>query len=375
MKITIITSPFGHLPPFGYGAVERRWYNVAQEIVKKGYTVTFISKKHNFALNNCENGIVHNYVKGYSRTGSLIQDLFIDFIYSLKALYKLGKTDILIMNTFWSPILCYFFRRKFSITAYNVARFPKNQFSFYKSVDRFYCVSTSVYKALLEQTPSVKTRAKIISNPIDTKIFYFCRKNSEENKKIRVIYSGRIHPEKGLTILVKAINYLKTKFSNLELVLIGPSAVEDGGGGDSYIRELNRSATKFKIIYLNPVSNPILLKNELVKSDIFCYPSIAEKGETFGVAPLEAMATGTATIVSNLDCFKDFVFDRITGLIFDHRSNMAVDLLAEKIEELILNKEFRQKLSIEGAKMALNFSNEIIANEYLKDFEELLRNK
>lgn len=375
MKITIITSPFGYLPPNGFGAVESMWYNVALEIIKKGHSVSFISKRFNSEKYGYKDSIIRNEIRGYSRTGSLLKDILLDFIYSLKALYKLENTDILVMNTFWSPIFCIFFRKKFRISAYNVARVPKNQFKFYKHIDRLYCVSAPVYKTLLEQTPSVKTQAKIISNSIDTKVFYFSKKSNEDNKKIRVIYSGRIHPEKGLTILIKAINFLKTKYINLELVLIGPSAVEYGGGGDSYIKELNRCATNFNIIYLNPVSDPVLLKNELVKSDIFCYPSIAEKGETFGVAPLEAMATGTATIVSNLDCFKDFVLDGINGLIFDHRSDKAVILLADKIERLILDKEYREKLAEEGAKTALNFSDEIIANEYLKDFEELLRDK
>ena len=32
--------------------------------------------------------------------------------------------------------------------------------------------------------------------------------------------------------------------------------------------------------------------------------SIAGLGETFGVAPLEAMGLGLVPIVSNLDCFK-----------------------------------------------------------------------
>lgn len=375
MKITIITSPFGYLPPNGYGAVEYIWYNVSQEFIKKGHTISFISKKFNYINNKSPNGLRIIGLKGYHRTGSIINDLLLDLIFSLKALWKLENTDILIMNTFWSPILSIFFKRKFKITAYNVARFPKHQFKFYKHIDRLYCVSTSVYKVLVTQTPYAIKQAKIISNPIDDKIFFYKKKSNSDIRTIRVIYSGRVHPEKGLIILVNAINYLISKYQNLELVIIGTRSIKDGGGGEVYLNELNKNATNFDIIYLDPVSDRSLLKDEITKSDIFCYPSIAERGETFGVAPLEAMATGTATILSNLDCFKDFVADGINGLVFDHRAENAVSLLAEKIEQLILDSEFRDKLAMEGSKTALNFSNEKIANEYLKDFEELLSKK
>ena len=59
MKITIITSPFSWLPPNGFGAVERRWYQIGQEIGKRGHSITFISKKP-----NSDNAIsIHNGIK------------------------------------------------------------------------------------------------------------------------------------------------------------------------------------------------------------------------------------------------------------------------------------------------------------------------
>ena len=33
MKITIITSPFGNIPPYGYGGVEKIWYDVSEEFI------------------------------------------------------------------------------------------------------------------------------------------------------------------------------------------------------------------------------------------------------------------------------------------------------------------------------------------------------
>lgn len=376
MKIAIITSPFGYLPPYGYGAVEKLWYDLSYEMIKVGASVLLISKEHESLSKKvtCKNQIDFLFIKGYSRTGSLFKDILLDLIYSWEALRILNKTDILVMNTFWSPILSIFFKKKFNISVYNVARFPKGQFKFYWHIDRLSCVSFSVYKELIKQIPHSNKQAKVISNPINTKVFYYQPKKSQNRLETRVIYSGRIHPEKGLGLLVEACDLLKDKFPYLHLSLMGPRSIKDGGGGDLFIDELNSKAKKIIIEWIDPVSDPFILRDEIAKADIFCYPSIAEKGETFGVSPLEGMATGTATVVSGLECFQDFIQDGTNGLVFNHRAKNAVFLLVEKLELLIKDSDLREKLAIEGAKTATNFSNEKISKKYLNDFNDLLKN-
>lgn len=71
---------------------------------------------------------------------------------------------------------------------------------------------------------------------------------------------------------------------------------------------------------------------------------MADNGETFGVAPLEALELGLATIVSDLDCFKDFISDGENGLVFDRHSNRADDLLAGCIERIVVDADFYKKL-------------------------------
>jgi glycosyltransferase involved in cell wall biosynthesis len=279
------------------------------------------------------------------------------------------------LNTFWSPLICFLFGWKYKKTVYNIARFPKGQFKFFKHINRLSCVSSAVYNELIKQTPTVENIAKVISNPVNTKVFTYSKEYQLKSNKFRIVYTGRVHPEKGLTVLVKACNLLIDRFPNIELVLVGPRAVSNGGGGDVYINKLKKLATKFSIIWCDPISDANLLKKEIVKSSIFCYPSIAEKGETFGVSPLEAMATGRATIVSGLTCFKDFVKHGVNGLIFNHNTKEPEVELKKAIELLIKDTDLRNKLAFNGAQTALSFSNKKIANLYLKDFNELLNKK
>lgn len=79
--------------------------------------------------------------------------------------------------------------------------------------------------------------------------------------------------------------------------------------------------------------------------DIFCYPSLAERGETFGVAIAEAMAAGAAPVVSNLACFNELVRDGDTGLVFDHRGPGAEERLADVLARLLSDAALRRSLA------------------------------
>ncbi|WP_405292407.1 glycosyltransferase family 4 protein [Algibacter sp. Ld11] len=369
MKITIITSPFGLLPPEGYGAVEKLWYDIAVELASQKHDLTIIAKKSKLHPTNTALNI--KPVSGYERTKSIYLDLILDLIYSFKTLLKVDKSDILMLNTFWSPILMKLFFWKSKKVVYNVARAPKGHFKLYKNLDRFYCVSSAVVSLLEKELPHLKSKITCISNPVNTSCYQFNPPRKDDGI-IKILYFGRIHPEKGLDILIKATQSLIKKEAPIELHLLGPYTTAQGGGGDKYKKKLNALAENFKIQWHPPVSDNLKLSEQLKKSDIFCYPSIAEKGETFGVAPLEAMAAGRATIVSNLECFKDFVVDNRNGLIFNHRQEHPEHALVEKLKLLIEDKTFRDNLAENGADTALGFSVQKISNLYLSDFQELL---
>ena len=333
MKITVITGPFMSLPPDSIGAVEKLWNSVGQCWLKMGEDVCFICKNPN---NHFEypNRI---YIKGYERTGSWYKDFVLDFIYSAKALRAVKKTDILILNSQWTPILIRFFRKHYKKAIYSVERFPKRQLGFYKiigDVDAFRCCSTAVYNELIDQNPELEHLSWVVPNFIDTGVFYGTQRELESVPSI--VYAGRIHREKGLDILVKAINEIDSILNvKIELSLIGPYDTERGGSGEAYKSELDAMAKNFKIKWEDPIYNPKKLAEEIGKHDIFCYPSIAEKGESFGVAPLEAMGVGLPVILSELECFSDYFEDGKNGFSFDHKAENASSLLAEKIIRLI----------------------------------------
>lgn len=370
MIVTIITGPFGALPPYTIGAVERLWYSIGENLKKKGHIIHYISKRP-----PCASEIDGNtYIKGYDRTGSWTKDAVLDFFYSIRALLKASKSDIVVLNTIWSPILYKVFKGKFRGSVYNVERFPKKQMFLYNSMDCLSCVSSAVYEELIRQTPKAKDKCCIIPNPIDIEIFKNKNVCRELQKNPVVVYSGRVHKEKGVDILASAVNKLRRSY-NVSLKIIGAWDIQRGGSGKEYVDYINSKTEGWSIDWVDPIYSPQELANEINKGDIFCYPSLAEKGETFGVAPLEAMGLGLVPVVSELGCFKDFVVEGVNGLFFNHKIKDNDDILASKIAYLIDNPNVYKEMSKCAIQTSQKFGVETISNKYEILFNEIIDGK
>ena len=368
IRDSIITGPFGCLPPYAIGAVEKLWYSIGTDMRNKGHQVIFISKKPLKESSMDDSLLLH----GYERTGSWVKDFVLDFVFSIKALSKMPKCDMLVLNSIWSPILCLLFKWKYRRALYNVARFPKKQMGAYFAMSSLACVSTAVYNALIEQSPSMKSRACVIPNPIDTHIF--CNEHMVKtlSDSPEVVYSGRVHREKGLDILVKAVTRLHEVGVSVGLRIIGATKIEDGGSGEDYVDYLESLVRGYRITWVEPIFSPSLLAKEIRKGDIFCYPSIAGLGETFGVAPLEAMGLGLVPIVSNLDCFKDFIVDNENGLVFDHTDVRCDELLANCLMRLLSDEKMYSEMSAKAIKKSAGFSVSRVSDMYMSIFKKVL---
>jgi glycosyltransferase involved in cell wall biosynthesis len=367
MKITIVQGAFFPVPPLLGGAVEKMWYGLAKEFVNQGHEVNYISRSFKGFLNvENESGIHHVRVKGYKVPSSGIFLKILDLFYTLKAVRKITvNTDIIISNTFWLPILLSSKQKKKCMI--DVSRMPKGQMRFYTNNARLRANSSPVAKAIKDEIP-VEDFSKVImipntlpfknSNPID-----FSKK-----EKI-ILYTGRIHPEKGIDILIKSFVRLDSK--DWQLLIVGPYSTGTGGGGDDYLLELKQLAKNSNVVFAEPIYDIDKLSEIYLKASVFVYPSVAEKGETFGVSVLEAMSWGCATIVSNLDCFKDFLIHNKNGLCFDHYLEKRVEILNQYLKDLIDNPKLMNDLATAALKVNETHSNEKLAKEFLNEFESM----
>ncbi len=375
MRIAIVTGPFLPAPPAPCGAVERIWHELAGEFATRGHQVTVLCRGHE---DQSPNETIHaiRFIRRtrFKRSRRLWWDLVRDLLYSCRMLPLVPPSDIVVTNSFWLPILLPLLRRRVGKIVVNVARMPKGQIGWYRRVDRLAAVSNAVRQEITLQCPDAAPLTKVIPNPIDTDIFAPSDRVFRSRRPHVILYAGRIHPEKGIDLLLRGFRRLHDLRQDVVLRILGPAAIEQGGGGREYMARLRGLAAGLPVEFLPPTFNKIELVETYRASSLFCYPSLAEQGESFGLAPLEAMATGLVPVVSDLSCFQDFVQDGRTGVVFDHRAPDAPDHLAAAFGRLLDDPEAYARMSAAGVRLAQDFSKERIAAFYLKDFEELLSN-
>ena len=372
MKITIVQGAFLPVPPLRGGAVEKVWFSMGQEFARRGHEVTHISRSFpDLPDREVIENVRHIRVAGYDTPRSLALLKMCDLAYSMRVLRRLPAADILVTNTFWLPILVR--SSRFGKVCVHVARFPKGQMRFYSHVARLQAISRSIEEAIVEESPRCRSLIECLPLPLSEKNAA-ARATIVEGRAKQMLYVGRVHPEKGLDMLISALARLsRDQLGDWKLLVVGPSETSDGGGGAEYLAALKRLAepVKDRIEWIGPVYDPGQLARYYETASLFLYPSLAERGEAFGLAPLEAMSYGCPALVSDLGCFRDFVTDEVNGFVFDHRAPEPDRVLAEAIAGLI-----RDEAKLEGARVAAlstakEFTVERVAGLYLEDFQTL----
>src|SRR3954454_8699248 len=147
MKITIVLGAFFPVPPILGGAVEKVWFELAQEFAKRGHNVVQISRAMpGLAKDEMINGVQHGRITGSNTPRTLIALKLSELLYSIRAVSMLLESDSVGTNTFWMPILI----RKAYV---HVARYPKGQMRFYGRAVRLQVPSTAVAEAVAAEGP------------------------------------------------------------------------------------------------------------------------------------------------------------------------------------------------------------------------------
>jgi glycosyltransferase involved in cell wall biosynthesis len=366
VKITIIQGAFLPVPPVRGGAVERLWHRLAKEFASCGHEVVQISRRYSGLPDKSREDDVHHIrVSGYGQPANGLWLKFLDLRYSLRAVRRVPQSDIIITNTFWAPLLL---RRRPGVYI-SVERMPKGQMRLYRRAARLRTCSRAVRDAILAEDPAAGPRVCVVPNPLPEVPSVDVPWHEKEP---RILFVGRVHPEKGIELLLKAFVLAKTGggLPDWKLEIVGPSQVQDGGGGADWIRSLQTRHCHPDVEWTGPLFRSDDLAERYRRARIFVYPSLAEQGETFGLAPLEAMSWGAVPVVSALACFKDFITPQQNGLGFDHRGKDSVQTLAALLADL--PRQPLEALSRAALGVRITHAPERIAAQFLDDFARIV---
>ena len=370
MRITIVLGPFLPAPTVLGGAVEKVHVLLAGAYRAAGHDVTIVSRQYgDFAHDEIVDGIRHIRIPSHDASSSLALNIILTLRYALRVARNLPPADITITNVFALPSILP--RRRAGKIYVHVARFPQHQMRLYGRADRLQAISHAVADAIAAQAPALAGRVATIGYPIPDA--YYLPAAAPRQKTI--LYVGRIAREKGVHLLLKAFARIARRAPGWRLRIVGPHETRQGGDGAPYLDELKALAAPLGSAcdFVGPIFDQNALLAEYRAAWVFVYPSIAEKGEAFGLAPLEAMAAGCATIVSSLRCFDDFIEPGVSGLKFDHRVAHPDEQLASTLDQLIAAPDLLARIAAGGHRSAGRFTTAAIAARMLDDFASLLR--
>ena len=375
LKITIVLGPFQPLPPGGFGAVEKIWVELARAFAVRGHDVCVIGRGGSGRDDYVDApGLRIIETPGSNATGRLILDLFKDLLYALRITSAIPRSDIVVTNTFWLPVVLTPLKHLKGKVVVHVARYPKGQMWLYRGADAIQAISGSVARAITQQCPALKRKVTVLGYPIDTAIYCPPAQGRRMSAEPVILYVGRIHPEKGVHLLVEAFRRVVDRIPSALLRIVGPAAKRHGGGGNEYTRLLREAAAGLSVEFVEPIFDDAVLSDVYREADCFCYPSLAEKGEAFGRAVLEAMATGLPCVVSNLQCFSDILTHELDGIVFDHSAQAPELRLAESLIQVLADTGLSSRLGKNAAARAKEFELEKIATRYLDLFAAVAAN-
>jgi D-inositol-3-phosphate glycosyltransferase len=112
-------------------------------------------------------------------------------------------------------------------------------------------------------------------------------------RKLRVLYAGRLHPEKGIYTVLEMMHQYEMDIldANVSIVMAGQH-VEEG----KVIAQMLRGYKHAKL--LNPLKTVASMAELLARTDILLMPSVF--AEPFGMLSVEAQHTGCRVIASSL---------------------------------------------------------------------------
>lgn len=186
-------------------------------------------------------------------------------------------------------------------------------------------------------------RISVVPAGLDCERFKPAEKNEQVAEKlgiskdsIRILFVGRLVPEKGIFDLLNAFSILLRNVQNVELLIVGSGSSSMQIQISQLVENL-KIGGKVKFLGSIEYSNMPQIHN---LADVFCLPSIPTKtwAEQFGYSMVEAMACEKPVVSTSTGSIPEVVKDRATGILVKPNDPRGLE---SALEELILNKQER----------------------------------
>jgi len=231
-------------------------------------------------------------------------------------------------------------------------------------VERYIAISTGIAQRTQELLGVPEERFEIIPNSIDLERVQDLAAQREglfpKRAPLQVITVGRLHPAKGLDLLLDALAHLRAQVPSLELEVW---IVGEGPQRPKLEAQIQRLGLAGWVKLPGHAANPYAW---MASADVFVSPS---RWEAFGIVIVEALAVGCPVVATATDGARNILEHGVNGWVVPLND---LETLAKGIELLLKDKDLRQRLSERGKAKAKQFDAPLIAQRYVETLQRLL---
>lgn len=225
-----------------------------------------------------------------------------------------------------------------------------------ETADTVITVSRSLAQEYLERGWRIPTPV-VIPNGVDTH-FYNPDAGSHRDSE-RLLFAGRLSPQKGCDLALRALRELLPTFPGLTLHVAGAGPWEQ-----AYRNLARRLGCGGRVRWLGWLE-PVQLRQEYRRCGLFLMPS---RFEPFGLSALEAMACGAPVVAAATGGLPEFITDQKNGLLVSPADPAT---LAQAVRALLLNPGEAARLGGAAVARARTFTWERAAHETLHVYRSL----
>jgi glycosyltransferase involved in cell wall biosynthesis len=399
-SLRILFTVHGYKPAYNIGGPIFSVSNLAETLVRKGNLVTVFTTNRNMSEEldvpvNCPQ-MVEGVEVWYFRTQEYIKKILPFVSYLSKSMGYLFAPEMAKQLNITVPSMDLVHTHlPFIYPTYAAARAARlhNKPLFYNQRGVL-CPDHLIYRSLKKKVYLKLIERKILKNAtsligltnyeyesyvklgIDTKCYiipngiYFDQYSSEKIPSVEsglglspdamvVLFMGRLHPMKGVDRLLDAFFRIHSFVPKVNLVIAGP----DEYGLIPKWRDKIRKSGLDQYIFFPGIITGEIKRNLLARADLFCLPSDAEG---FSVAILEALASGTAVMISP-GCHFPEVEKAGVGIVVETEP----EAIAKGMIQLLNDRGQLEEMGRKGRELvSRNYSWDAIANKMIDAYQE-----
>ncbi len=338
------------------GGIQEHIYHLGIELIKRGHQVKVItgSAGDNSAPEGIDVIRIGHVIQYPANKSFSKMTVGFGIASKMRKVFKKERFDVVHVHGALTPFLPVYshlllntttihtFHAQFeNSTGYNI--FKKILQGYMKKIDGVIAVSDAAKNANEKYLPG---KYYIIPNGVDTERFNPNNKilDKFKGKFPIILFVGRFEPRKGLKFLFLSFNQIIKKIPEAVLIVVGEGRLKE------YYRSFLTKNTLGNVFFEGKVSMEIL-PSYFTTCNVFCSP--AYTGESFGIILLEAHASGSPVIASDIPGYRTVINNGYNGILVPSKEP---DAITEAVLKIVKNRKFTNKLISNGLQSVQKYS-------------------